>query len=250
MGNTLKIFIPTFLIIIIVCCAAFLIVSQVVQPASEIGELTQYDGDVSLAASIDGNSATELIDLRYDGWDYYYNAGIFVYDEIYYSTGSNKYIGLPAFRYYVESVDMLWYDKTGCDLTVSFVQVSDSSNKEELSFRVDKSHYQNKEDYLSFSFVMATMEFKDNTKYYLKTEGTFERMSYDRDWSASVTLTLDILPPTISAIVATRLPTAEAASRRFMSKRRSPDPLPPFPARRSLSVTRVKGGTSFMRSIT
>ena len=202
MGNTLKIFIPTFLIIIIVCCAAFLIVSQVVQPASEIGELTQYDGDVSLAASIDGDSATELIDLRYDGWDYYYNAGIFVYDEIYYSTGSNKYIGLPAFIYYVESVDMLWYDKTGCDLTVSFVQVSDSSNKVELPFRVDKSHYQNKEDYLSLPFVTATMEFKDNTKYYLKTEGTFERMSYDRDWSASVTLTLDILPPTISAIVA------------------------------------------------
>ena len=202
MGNTLKIFIPTFLIMIIVCCAAFLIVSQVVQPASEIGELTQYDGDVSPAASIDGDSATELIDLRYDGWDYYYNAGIFVYDEIYYSTGSNKYIGLPAFMYYVESVDMLWYDKTGCDLTVSFVQVSDSSNKVEKPFRVDKSHYQNKEDYLSLPFVTATMEFKDNTKYYLKTEGTFERMSYDRDWSASVTLTLDILPPTISAIVA------------------------------------------------
>lgn len=157
-------------------------------------------------ASILGNELTQLIDLQYDGSSYTYNAGIFVFSENYYASGSTKYISTATLWYYVESSDMSWGANTGCKpLSVTFQQRTNASNKDVYMTNIDKDNLANAGEAAVMTFGAGNVPdvaIYNNTDYIIKTEGTFKRSIYERDWGNSITVRYDDQAPVISASVA------------------------------------------------
>ena len=215
MSNTQKKIIAiVFLSILLLCVVFALILGQLVGRMATMSEIVAEDNAAASAvAQIDSRatileqSAAELIDLRYDGSSYNYNAGIFTLSEYYYTNGARKYVSNGVLIYYVESSNLSWGSGTGCQpLTVTMYQRNNTSNTDSIAFNVSRDTDLTDAGGMNLmafgAGALSGVRLISGEEYIIKTEGTFWRSIYDRDWGASITVTYDSTAPTISASVA------------------------------------------------